>query len=191
LNKKLKIIFINFFICFFFIIPSKANFQEKLLDKYKNINTLHFDFTQTIGEKIEFGSCHIKYPLLMKCIYPKKRKSIIANGKKFAIVKKRYKKIYYYPLKKTPLFYLLNKENILNIIQNYEPSFIDENLIQYELTDHNLNIISIFFDKKTLNLSGWKTIDAYSNQVSFLLRNIKTNVLIENKFFKIPKEEDL
>ena len=191
MNKKLKIIFINFFICFFFIIPSKANFQEKLLDKYKNINTLHFDFTQTIGEKIEFGSCHIKYPLLMKCIYPKKRKSIIANGKKFAIVKKRYKKIYYYPLKKTPLFYLLNKENILNIIQNYEPSFIDENLIQYELTDHNLNIISIFFDKKTLNLSGWKTIDAYSNQVSFLLRNIKTNVLIENKFFKIPKEEDL
>ena len=57
----------------------------------------------------------------MKCEYPKKKKSVIANGKKFAIIKKRYKKIYYYPLNKTPLFYLLNKENILNVIENYKP----------------------------------------------------------------------
>jgi len=27
----------------------------------------------------------------MKCEYPKKKKSIIANGKKFVIIKKRYK----------------------------------------------------------------------------------------------------
>jgi len=33
-------------------------------------------------------------------------------------VKKRYKVIYYYPLKKTLLFYLLKKENILNLIKN-------------------------------------------------------------------------
>ena len=60
---------------------SQANFQEKLINQYKTINTLSFDFTQKIGEKVEFGNCYIKYPLLMKCEYPQKMKRIIVNGK--------------------------------------------------------------------------------------------------------------
>ena len=103
LLKKLNIIFLSFFLFFSLINFSKANIEEKLLNKYKSINTLHFDFIQKIGEKVDFGNCYIKYPLLMKCEYPKKKKSIIANGKKFAIVKRRYKKIYYYPLKKNTI----------------------------------------------------------------------------------------
>ena len=189
--KKLNTIFLAFFFYLSVINSTQANFQEKLIKKYKTINTLHFDFTQKIGEKVEFGNCYIKYPLLMKCEYPKKKKSIIANGKKFAIVKRRYKKIYYYPLKKTPLFYLLNKENILNVIQNYEPTLINSNIIEYELTDNNLSKVNIFFDKNSLEFLGWKTIDAYSNEVNFLIRNIETNIPIKNEIFKIPREEDL
>ena len=34
-------------------------------------------------------------------------------------------------------------------------------------------------------------MDAYSNEVSFLIRNIEKNILIKNEIFKIPKEEDL
>ena len=127
----------------------------------------------------------------MKCEYPKKKKSIIANGKKLAVVKKRYKKIYHYPLKKTPLYYLLNRKNILNLIENYEPKNIDSNLIEYELSDNNSNKLKVFFDKNTLNLSGWRTVDNYSNEVAFLIRNVKPNVLIKNEIFIIPKEEDL
>ena len=127
----------------------------------------------------------------MRCEYPKKKKSIITNGKKFAIVKKRYKKIYYYPLEKTPLFYLLKKENILNLIKNYEPTIVEKNIIQYEITDENKNKLKIFFNKESLELLGWKTIDAYTNEVNFLIRNIKINILIENEFFIIPKIEDL
>ena len=189
--KKLNIIFLTFFFYLFFVNFSQANFQEKLINKYKTINTLSFDFTQKIGEKVEFGNCYIKYPLLMKCEYPKKKKSIIANGKRFVIVKKKYKKIYHYSLKKTPLIYLLKKEIILNLIENSEPSNVDSNIIEYELIGNNLNKIKIFFDKNTLELLGWKTIDVYSNEVSFLFRNIETNILIKNEIFKIPKEEDL
>ena len=68
---------------------------------------------------------------------------------------------------------------------------MNSNFIEYELTDDNSNKIKIFFNKNTLDLSGWKTIDAYSNEVVFLIRNIKINVLIQNEIFKIPKEEDL
>ena len=152
---------------------------------------MSFDFIQRIGDKVESGNCHIKYPLLMKCEYPKKKKIIIVNGKKFAIIKKRYKKIYYYPLKKTPLLYLLNKENILNLIQNYKPILVDKEYIEYELIDNNFNTLNIFFDKNSLELSGWKTIDAYSNEVDFLIKNIEINVFIKKNFFVIPKEEDL
>ena len=181
------------FFYLFFTNYSQANFKEKLINKLKTTNTLSFDFIQTIGEKKEIGNCHIKYPLLMKCEYPKKKKSIIANGKKFAIVKRRYKKIYHYPLKKTPLFYLLKKENILNLVQNYEPIVIDSYILKYELIENNLNKLKVFvfFDKNSLELLGWKTTDAYSNEVSFFLKNTVTNILIKNEIFKIPREEDL
>ena len=191
LIKKFNFIFVITISFLFLCNNSKANIQEKLINKYKTINTLYFDFTQKIEEKVEFGSCYIKYPLLMKCEYPKKKKTIITNGKKLAIVKKRYKKVYKYPLNKTPLFYLLKKENILNVIQNYKPILISSNLIEYELIDNNSNKINIFFNKNSLELSGWKTMDAYSNNVTFLIRNIETNISIKNEIFKIPREEDL
>ena len=191
MKKKINLSLLTIFFFLFSTNYSQASFQEQLINKYKTINTLSFDFTQIIGDKVELGNCYIKYPLLMKCEYPKKKKSIITNGKKFAIVKRRYKKIYYYPLKKTPLFYLLNKENILNLIQNYEPTLINSNIIKYEYTDVNSNKINILFNKNSLDLSGWKMIDAYSKEVSFLIKNIETNILIKNEIFKIPKEEDL
>ena len=191
MKNKIKLNLLAIFFYFFLLNISQANFQEQLINKYKEINTLSFDFTQKIGDKIEIGNCYIKYPLLMKCEYPKKKKIIIANGKKLVIVKKRYKKIYQYPLKKTALFYILNKENILNIIQNYEPTNMNNDIIEYELRDSNSNKINIFFDKNSLLLSGWKTVDVYSNEVNFLIKNIETNIFVENKIFKIPKEEDL
>ena len=191
MKKKINFFLIIIFFYLIFINHSQANFKEKLINKLKTTDTLYFDFIQKIGEKKEIGSCHIKYPLLMKCEYPKKKKTIIANGKKFAIVKKRYKKIYRYPLKKTPLFYLLKKENILNLVKNYEPTKIDSNIIEYELIENNSNKLKIFFDKNSLELLGWKTTDAYSNEVSFVIKNMETNILITNEIFKIPREEDL
>ena len=41
------------------------------------------------------------------------------------------------------------------------------------------------------DLKGWETKDTYSNNVSFIIKNLKTNNQIVDDFFKIPKEEDL
>ena len=79
----------------------------------------------------------------------------------------------------------------MNLIKNYEPSSIDSSVIEYELIENNSNKLKIFFDKNSLELSGWKTIDAYSNEVTFFITNIKKNILIKNEIFKIPREEDL
>ena len=189
--KIKKIIFLSFFLFFFSINLSYSGVQEELKNKYKSINTLTFNFTQKVGDKIETGNCYIQYSLLMSCEYPKKKKFIIVDGKKFANIKKRYKKIYYYPLKKTPLYFLLDKEKILNLVKNYKPFSVNKDVIEYEVKGKKSSKLKIFFSRKNLDLLGWKTIDAYSNQVNFIIEDLKINLLIEENTFKIPKEEDL
>ena len=191
--KRKLIIFFNTFIIFFIITNiAFANIQENLINKLNSTKTLTFNFKQTISEKEETGDCYIKYPLLMKCNYKNvKQKVIVSNGKTVAIIKKKYKKIYYYPIKTTPLFTILDKEKILNLIKNNKPTKINSKIIEFEYTDEKLNKLIIFFDKKTLNLRGWKTKDAYSNEVSFLINDLKINNEFAEDFFKIPYEKDL
>ena len=191
MKKKNNFILFTAFFYFFLFCHSYANIQEKLLNNFKELETLSFNFTQKIGKKVESGKCYIKYPLHMKCEYKGKIKTIIADGKKFAIIKWRDKKIYSYPLKKTPLFFLLNKDNILNLVKNYEPTLINSDVIEYIFVEKNLNELSIFFNKNSLDLGGWRTIDAYSNEVNFIIENIKKNIPINKNFFNIPKEKDL
>ena len=184
----LKVIFIN--LLSFEI--AHADLQNNLINKLNKTKTLSFDFKQKISNQEEIGNCFIKYPLLMKCNYLNlKQKTIISNGKKVAVIKKKYKKIYYYPIKSTPLFFLLKKERIINLIRKKLPSEINSSVIEFEFIDKKKNKIIILFDKNSLELRGWKTKDAYSNDVSFEISNLIINNQIVDSFFKIPKEEDL
>ena len=128
----------------------------------------------------------------MKCNYQNlKQKTIISNGKKVVVIKKKYKKIYSYPLKLTPLFFILKKEKIINLVRKTQPIEVNSSLIKFEFVDKKNNKVKIFFDKNSLEFRGWKTKDAYSNNVSFIINNLKTNDQIMDDFFKIPREEDL
>jgi len=189
-----KIIFIIYIISIslFSLKDANANLQKELINNITATKTLSFSFKQKIAQTVEIGNCFIKYPLLMKCDYKNlKQKTVISNGKSVAIIKRKYKKIYRYPIKTTPLFFILQKEKILNLIRNSEPTKISSNLIEYEIIDKKNNKLKIFFDKTSFNLKGWKTKDAYSNDVSFVISNLEINKVIEDKVFKIPREEDL
>jgi outer membrane lipoprotein-sorting protein len=171
---------------------SLADLQKNLINKLTAIKTLSFDFKQKISDKEEIGNCFIKYPLLMKCNYQNlKQKTIISNGKTVAVIKKKYKKIYYYPIKLTPLFFILKKEKIINLIRKNQPTEINAGLIEFEFIDQKTNKVKILFDKNSLEFKGWKTKDVYSNNVSFTINNLKINNQNIDDFFKIPKEEDL
>ena len=192
LKKKLIFLFKIILIYVIFIDISFADLQKNLINKITATKSLSFNFEQKIAEKVEFGKCYIKYPLLMKCIYQNsKQKSVISNGRTVAIIKKKYKKIYYYPIKTTPLFTILKKEKILDMVRNNKPTIIDSSVIKFELIEKKSNKLKVIFDKNSLELKGWETIDAYSNNVSFIINDLKTNEIIEDDFFKIPKEEDL
>ena len=191
----IKILIFLFQVIIFYLFSStitNADFQKNLIEKLISTKTLSFDFKQKIAEKEEVGNCFIKYPLLMKCNYKNsKQKILISNGKTVAVIKKKYKKIYYYPLKSTPLFTILQKEKIINLIKNSAPTKIDSKIIEFEFIDKKSNKLKILFDKNTLELNGWETKDAYSNNVSFMIINLITNNQIVDDFFKIPQESDL
>ncbi len=128
----------------------------------------------------------------MKCDYQNlKQKSIISNGKSVAIIKKKYKKVYLYPIKSTPLFIILKKEKILNLIRNNKPTKINSEIIEFTFAEKNSDKLKIYFDKNSLEFKGWKTKDTYSNNVNFVISNLKTNNVIKDEFFKIPRVEDL
>jgi len=191
LHKKKFFLLNILFIYFISTSISSADLQKEIINKLTGIKTLSFDFRQKIADSEEVGKCFIKYPLLMKCNYENlKQKTIITNGKTVAIVKKKYKKIYRYPIKTTPLFTVLKKEKIIDLVRKNKPIEINLNIVQFELIDKK-KILKIFFNKSTLDFMGWETKDAYSNKVIFAIDNLNINNQILDSFFKIPKEEDL
>jgi outer membrane lipoprotein-sorting protein len=192
LTKKLFFLLKVFILFLLSINISLADLQKDLINKLTATQTLTFDFKQKIADKEEIGNCFIKYPLLMKCNYKSsKGKTIISNGKTVAIVKKKYKKIYLYPIKLTPLFFILEKEKIINLIRKTNPSEINSDLVEFIFVDKKKNIVKIFFDKSSLELKGWETKDSYSNKVNFEINNLIINNQFLDNLFKIPKEKDL
>ena len=62
-----------------------------------------------------------------------------------------------------------------------------------ELTDQMVkliyqsdNEITVFFDRKTLDLKGWQIIDQYNNNINFSLKIVSKNDVYKKKVFKIP-----
>ena len=107
-----------------------------------------------------------------------------------AVIQRRYKKIFYYKLKKTPLNFLLDKNSIISYIHQNEPSFSNDN-VTFKISDKKDNQLIIKFDKENLNLKGWETIDSYGKKVNFEIFDIKTNEKIDKEKFIVPREEDL
>ena len=190
--KKLFFLLKIFFFYLLSINISIADLQKNLINKLTATQTLTFDFKQKIADKEEVGNCYVKYPLRMKCNYKNsKGKTIISNGKTVAIIKKKYKKIYLYPIKSTPLSFILEKEKIIDLIRKSNPSELNSDLIGFIFADKKTNKVKMLFDKNSLELKGWETNDAYSNKVNFEINNLIINNQIVDDFFKIPKEKDL
>ncbi len=108
----------------------------------------------------------------------------MVNGKTFVVSQKRYDKVYFYPISNTPFVKILNKSNLINLIQksNYKLT----NNIELIYTDKNNKRITTFFDKKNYNFMGWKVSDSLQNNIFFSLKINSINSEFDPKIFKIP-----
>ena len=177
-----KNLFISVFILFSFNLF--ANEKDQIITQIKNLNSLEFTFNQHINEKTEKGRCLLEFPGKLKCEYfDSKRKEIIINNKKMAITQKRYNKTYYYPMSKSPFLNILYKDKLLEIVKTGELELTD-NIIK--LIYLGENIITIFFDRKTLDLKGWEIVYQYNDNINFSLNIVSKNDLYKKEIFKIP-----
>ena len=176
-----------FFILIFFILVSntKASDKDKIIEKLQNTENLNFKFEQNINGKIENGNCTIQYPKKIYCKYQKNNKILVSNGKSLVI--KTRTSFYRYPLKKTPLNLILDKNFLIKKIYNLKEKKLDKTHINFSIVEND-NEINIFFDDKTFNLIGWQTKDIYQNVNVTYLSSIQLNQQVDKKLFQLPAQ---
>ena len=165
---------------------SLASTKKDIIKNLQKTNNLSFNFEQNINGKIQNGKCIIKYPKKIFCQYKLKNKKIlVSDGKLLAI--KTITSYYLYPIKKTPLNLILDKDFILNKINSLNDRIIDDKFINFTFKEND-NEINLFFDKNTHNLIGWQTIDIYQNISITYLSSIVKNQKLKENLFTIPKQ---
>ena len=173
-------------ISFFLTLNSNAEIKEKIIQNLKNTKNLDFKFEQNVNGKIENGNCTIEYPKKIFCEYARSNnKILVSNGK--SLVVKTISSYYRYPLEKTPLNVILDKNILINKIKSLKERTIDNNLINFTIFENN-NEISIFFDKQTYDLIGWQNTDMYQNFNITFLSSIRKNRVLSKNLFNIPTQ---
>ena len=182
-NFFLRKVFLTLlFISFSFNLS--ASEKDQILTQLNNLNSLEFTFDQLVNEKLEKGNCLLEFPGKLKCEYfDNKQKELVINNRRLAITQKKYNKTYYYPISKSPFLNILYKDKLLEIVKSGKLE-LTEQLIK--LIYLNESDITVFFDKKTLDLKGWEIIDQYNNNINFSLNIISKNDVYKKGTFKIP-----
>ena len=180
-------LFKNYLYLLIFILFSLNVFateKDKIITHLNNLNSLEFTFDQFINEKVEKGNCLLEFPGKLKCDYfDNKQKELIINNKRLAITQKKYNKTYHYPISKSPFLNILYKDKLLEMVKTGKLDLTDKLIRLIYLSE---NEITVFFDRKTLDLKGWEITDQYNNNIKFLLNVISKNDVYKKEIFKIP-----
>jgi len=181
-------ILILFFILNFHTF-AHGSIEEKIISRLEKTNNLSFSFKQTIGDKSENGNCIIKYPKKIYCEYDNlNKKIIVSNGRSLVIKNRNSGTFYLYPLERTPLKFLLDKDYLIKKIRILKSRSINKKYLNFKLLETN-NEINVFFNKETLNLIGWQIEDIYQNLTITFISSIKINKKINDDIFILPKKD--
>ena len=92
--------------------------KESIIRNLQNTQNLKFNFEQNINGKTEQGVCVIEYPLKINCKYNNLNKKILVSNGKSIVIKNDTGSYYLYPINKTALNYILDKNFIISEIKN-------------------------------------------------------------------------
>ena len=177
--------YIIFILIFFYPINIFASSKQLIKNKLEDTNNISFKFIQKIGDKAEQGKCIISYPKKILCRYDDiYNKILVSNGRSLVINSKKINNYLRYQLKDTPLNLILDKKFLLDKLDDVEIIQENDETFYFEII-HNNNLLNIFFDKNNYDIKGWTTTDIYLNSVETKLFNIETNIMIDEKLFRV------
>ncbi len=180
---------LRYFLIFFLFVStsiSNAEIKDKIVKNLKNTDNLDFKFEQNINGKIENGNCTIQYPKKIFCEYARSNNKILVSNGKSLVIKTRTS-YYRYPLEKTPLNLILDKDYLISKIFELEERIVDKSLINFTIQEKD-NEINIFFDDQTYDLVGWQNTDIYQNFNITFLSSIRKNRVLSKNLFEIPSQ---
>ena len=174
----------SIFILIILTTYSNSEIKDKIIQNLKKTNNLDFTFEQNINGKIENGNCTVEYPKKIFCIYAtSNNKILVSNGKSLVIKTKT--SYYRYPIEKTPLNLILDKNYLISRINELSERIINKNLINFTIQEKD-NEINIFFDNQNYELIGWQNKDIYQNLNITYLSLTSKNRILPNNLFKLP-----
>ena len=177
--------YLIFILIFFYPLNIFASSKQLIKNKLEETDNISFKFIQKIGKKTEQGECIISYPKKIFCKYDDiYNKVLVSNGKSLVINSKKITNYLRYQLKDTPLNLILDKKFLLDKLQQVEKIKENDETFYFEII-YNDNLLNIFFDKINYEIKGWTTSDIYQNKVETKLSELETNIMIDQKIFRI------
>ncbi len=177
--------YIIFILIFFYPLNIFASSKQLIKNKLEETDNISFKFIQKIGGKTEQGECIISYPKKIFCKYDDiYNKVLVSNGQSLVINSKKIKNYLRYQLKDTPLDLILDKKFLLSKLDQVDTINESDDTFSFKIV-HNNNLLNIFFDKISYEIKGWTTTDIYLNKVETRLSYIETNIMIDDRLFRI------
>ena len=177
--------YLIFILIFFYPLNIFASSKQLIKNKLEKTDNISFKFIQKIGKKTEQGECIISYPKKIFCKYDDiYSKVLVSNGQSLVINSKKIKNYLRYQLKDTPLDLILDKKFLLGKLDQVETIKESDETFSFKIV-HNNNLLNIFFDKISYEIKGWTTTDIYLNTVETKLFNIETNIMVDERLFKV------
>ena len=137
---------LRYFLIFFLFMCasiSNAEVKEKIIQNLKDTKNLDFKFEQNVNGKIENGNCTIEYQKKIFCEYARSNNKILVSNGKSLVIKTRTS-YYRYPLEKTALNLILDKNFLIKKIYDLKERIVDNNLVNFTIIERD-NEVNIFF----------------------------------------------
>ncbi len=168
------------------ISETSASIKENIIQNLKTTKNLTFNFEQNIDGKTENGMCALKYPKKIFCRYNLSNEKILVSDGQSVVIETK-SSYYSYPLDRTPLNLILNKNFLLSKISNLKGRIIENKFFNFKFFENDFEV-NIFFDSNNYNLIGWQTTDIYQNLSITFISSIKKNQKLDESLFILPKK---
>ena len=179
----------------FILIFLKLNFafSESLItsiEKYWNdINSMTGQFKQIDSDgNIQYGNFYLKKPHKSLFEYSNQEEKILTTKFLLHILNQKHFIIDSYPIGSSPIKFLffenLNLQKHFNVVSYDTTDQITIELTENEETD-NLEKITLYFNKKSLDLKKWEIFNEFGEKTSLEFTNILKNISISADKFVI------